>query len=118
VLRTNAGLTPCIGMKWPGMNPGSGIDPRSGLRYLVFADITQPHPASAIVFLHEAGERGFELTDVARYELPAMLSQGRAGIRTADICPSFETGADGRPDRVATFIRSIGDHFVFPNLMG
>ena len=100
------------------MNLSCGHEPRSDFRYLAFSELAQPHPVSAIVFLHGSGERGSDLSDVARYGLPAMLSQGRASTSGAVLCPQLEAGREWDPERVATFIRSIDDQYSTKVLMG
>jgi len=93
-------------------------DPQGGFRFLKFGASGQTHSASAVVYLHGAGERGNDLSLVTRFGLPAMLTEVRAVTNCTVFCPQLAEGEVWQPDRVASFIHTVGAPYESVSLIG
>lgn len=61
---------------------------RGNFRCLEFHPTTKP--SAAVVWLHGIGERGSDISLVARYGLPADLSRGVLLTNAKEVCPQLE----------------------------
>ncbi len=80
-------------------------------RCLEFKPESVPRRRNAIVWLHGIGERGNDLPSVAKYGLPAALSQGRVVSDADVICPQLEADLEWDPGRVSELAWSLAKHY-------
>ena len=74
-------------------------------RCLQFGASDRSRPA--ILWLHGVGERGTDISLVAKYGLPAAMLAGRARTNATVVCPQLEANAEWPPPRVQSLISII-----------
>lgn len=73
---------------------------------------------AAIVWLHGIGERGNDLMLVAKYGLPAAISEGRLKCSADVFCPQLEIDREWDPKRIAELMTHIRGQYARSALLG
>jgi predicted esterase len=89
-----------------------------GFQALVFSPTSTDQTAACIVWLHGIGERGGDLSLVAKYGLPAALDQRRARINATVLCPQLESDGEWEPARIAELMAQVRKQYAHTALVG
>ena len=72
----------------------------------------------AILWLHGIGERGADISLVAKFGLPAALVAGRAVTNSTVVCPQLEANAEWEPSRVQSLLEALNEQHSSVVLVG
>ena len=100
------------------MNPAVVTHLPGGFASLKFHSALMGRSSAAIVWLHGTGERGNDLTLVAKYGLPAAIDQRRLKINADVFCPQLEVDREWEPSRLAELMSHVRGAYSGSALLG
>jgi hypothetical protein len=100
------------------MNTAVATHLPGGFASLDFRSALMGRASAAIVWLHGLGERGNDLTLVAKYGLPAAIDQGRLQITADVLCPQLEDDREWEPGRIAELMAHVRGQYSGSALLG
>jgi predicted esterase len=92
--------------------------PPENFRLLTFPQKPCLKSARCMVWLHGIGERGDDLSLVAKYGLPAALKEGRLTVNADVICPQLEAGLTWPAERLASLLGELRKQYEVSALLG